>query len=60
MKSLSAGLASFWRDESGAAGGEYALLLAVVVLVAGAVLFLGSALTETLSTAADCVETGCN
>ena len=53
-------VASFWRDERGAVGAEYALILAIVTAtVVGAIIFLGTSLAGTLSVAAGCVETGC-
>ena len=59
MKKLWMQLAAFSRDESGAAASEYAILLALITIVAGSVLALGDALANKLSDAADCVEVGC-
>ena len=59
MKKLSKILTAVLRHQSGAIAAEYAILLAVVVLIVGAVLFLGGSLSDTLATAAGCVETGC-
>ncbi len=60
MGDLSARLAVFLRNESGAAAAEYAMLIAaLVVLVAIASATLGESLTVVLNDAADCVEVGC-
>ncbi len=60
MGDLSARLAVFLRNESGAAAAEYAMLIAaLVVLVAIAAATLGESLTVVLNDAADCVEVGC-
>jgi Flp pilus assembly pilin Flp len=60
MGDLTARLAVFWRNESGAAAAEYAMLIAgLVVLVALAAATLGDSLTVVLNDAADCVEVGC-
>ena len=60
MGDLSARLAVFLRNESGAAAAEYAILIAgLVVLVAVAAATLGDSLTVVLRDAADCVEVGC-
>ena len=60
MGDLSARLAVFLRNESGAAAAEYAMLIAgLVVLVALAAATLGDSLTVVLNDAADCVEVGC-
>jgi len=57
---LSLRLATFLRNESGAAAAEYAMLIAaLVVLVAIASATLGESLTVVLNDAADCVEVGC-
>jgi pilus assembly protein Flp/PilA len=60
MRNLSARIAVFLRNESGAAAAEYAMLIAaLVVLVAIAAATLGDSLTVVLNDAADCVEVGC-
>ena len=60
MKSQTAWLRDFWRDEDGAAAAEYGILVAaIVVLVAIAAATLGETLTTELRNAADCVEVGC-
>ncbi len=60
MGELSARLAVFLRNESGAAAAEYAMLIAALVaLVAIAAVTLGDSLTVVLNDAADCVEVGC-
>ncbi len=60
MGDLTARLAAFARNESGAAAAEYAMLIAgLVVLVALAAATLGDSLTVVLNDAADCVEVGC-
>ena len=60
MGVLTARLAAFVRNESGAAAAEYAMLIAgLVVLVAIAAATLGDSLTVVLNDAADCVEVGC-
>ena len=52
-------LARFWREESGAAAAEYALLLAIIAagiaVVAGT---LGSEISEAMNEAATCIEDG--
>lgn len=60
MRDLTARLAPFVRNESGAAAAEYAMLIAALVaLVAIAAVTLGDSLTVVLNDAADCVEVGC-
>ena len=60
MRYLAARFAGFLNHQSGAAAAEYALLIAVlVVLVALAAATMGDTLTVTLRDAADCVEVGC-
>ena len=60
MRSQAARLATFLRNQSGAAAAEYAMLIAaLVVLVALAAATMGDTLTVTLRDAADCVEVGC-
>ncbi len=60
MGDLTARLAVFLHNESGAAAAEYAMLIAgLVVLVALAAATLGDSLTVVLNDAADCVEVGC-
>ena len=54
-------LAHFWGDEDGAAAAEYALLLAIIAAgLAVAAGTLGSAISNALDNAADCInqETG--
>jgi pilus assembly protein Flp/PilA len=51
-------LKSFVRDESGAAAAEYALILAIVGTgIAGAALLLGTAISNSMSTAKNCIAT---
>jgi len=60
MRGLTARLAVFLQNQSGAAAAEYAMLIAaLVVLVAIAAVTLGDSLTVVLNDAADCVEVGC-
>ena len=50
---MSTFLVSFCKDESGAAAAEYALILAIVAAgIAGAVTFLGHAISTSISNAA--------
>ena len=54
-------LAHFWGDEGGAAAAEYALLLAIIAAgLAVAAGTLGSAISNALDNAADCIEDGPN
>ncbi len=54
-------LAHFWGDEGGAAAAEYALLLAIIAAgLAIAAGTLGSAISNALDNAADCIEEGPN
>jgi pilus assembly protein Flp/PilA len=49
---------SYFRDESGAAAAEYALILAIVGAgIAAAAIFLGSAISTAIHSAATCVQT---
>ena len=54
-------LGRFWREESGAAAAEYALLLAIIAAgLAVAAGTLGSEISEALDEAATCIEQGPN
>jgi len=49
----------FWADEAGVAGGEYALLLAVIgVSLAVAATTLGTAITNAVDNTSDCIKAG--
>ena len=50
------------NDQSGASAAEYALILAIVGAgIAGAAILLGNAITQGMTSAADCINTpaGC-
>lgn len=52
-------LARFWREESGAAAAEYALLLAIIAAgLAVAAGTLGSEISEAMDEAATCIDLG--
>ena len=52
-------LARFWREENGAAAAEYALLLAIIAAgLAVAAGTLGSAISNAIDNAADCISEG--
>ena len=52
-------IASFIRDESGAAAAEYALILAIVGAgIAVAAYALGTAISTSIADAASCITTG--
>ena len=54
-------LGRFWREESGAAAAEYALLLAIIAAgLAVAAGTLGSEISEALDEAATCIDLGPN
>jgi len=54
-------LARFWREEDGAAAAEYALLLAIIAAgLAVAAGTLGSAISNAMDNAADCIDAGPN
>ena len=60
MGVITARFSDFWRDESGAAAAEYAILLAAIVVIAAvAADNLGDTMAVVLDGAADCVEVGC-
>jgi Flp pilus assembly pilin Flp len=49
----------FWADETGASGGEYALLLAIIgVGLAVSATTLGSAITNAVGNTSDCINAG--
>jgi len=49
----------FWANETGVAGGEYALLLAVIgVGLAVAATTLGTAITNAVGNTSDCIKAG--
>ena len=49
----------FWADEAGVAGGEYALLLAVIgVSLAVAATTLGTSITNAVDNTSDCIKAG--
>lgn len=51
-------LRNFWHDQSGASAAEYALILAIVGTgIAAAAIFLGGAISSSLSDAGTCIET---
>ncbi len=51
----------FWHEEAGAAAAEYALLLAIIAAgLAVAAGTLGSAISNSLDNAADCIDEGAN
>ena len=52
-------LTRFWREESGAAAAEYALLLAIIAAgLAIAAGTLGSAISTAMNNASNCIELG--
>ena len=52
-------LSRFWREESGAAAAEYALLLAIIAAgLAVAAGTLGSEISEAMDEAATCIDQG--
>ena len=52
-------LTRFWREESGAAAAEYALLLAIIAAgLAVAAGTLGSEISEAMNEASSCIEDG--
>ena len=54
-------MARFWREESGAAAAEYALLLAIIAAgLAVAAGTLGSEISEAMDEAASCIDLGPN
>lgn len=54
-------LTRFWREESGAAAAEYALLLAIIAAgLAVAAGTLGSEISEAMDEAATCIDLGPN
>ena len=59
MRKTYAFLSRFWHDDEGAAAAEYALLLAVIAaglaLAAGT---LGTAITDAMDSASNCIEAG--
>ena len=61
MMKSGAFLARFLREENGAAAAEYALLLAIIAAgLAVAAGTLGSAISNSLDNAADCIDEGAN
>lgn len=56
MNELWAGIKSFILDEEGATATEYAVMLALIILVAlGAIIFLGNAVTNGFQMVADAI-----
>lgn len=56
MKELWAGLKSFMLDEEGATATEYAVMLALIILIAlGAIIFLGQRVQSGFSTVASAI-----
>jgi pilus assembly protein Flp/PilA len=54
-------LARFWGEEDGAAAAEYALLLAIIAAgLAVAAGTLGTAISNAMDNAADCIDDGPN
>jgi len=54
-------LSRFWNDEEGAAAAEYALLLAIIAAgLAVAAGTLGSAISNAMDNASECIEEGPN
>ncbi len=54
-------LSRFWHDEEGAAAAEYALLLAIIAAgLAVAAGTLGSAISNAMDNASDCIDVGPN
>ena len=54
-------LSRFWREESGAAAAEYALLLAIIAAgLAVSAGTLGTAISGALDDASDCIDAGTN
>ena len=52
-------VARFWREEVGASAAEYALLLAIIAAgLAVAAGTLGSAISDAMENAANCIEEG--
>jgi len=52
-------MARFWREESGAAAAEYALLLAIIAAgLAVAAGTLGSSISNAMDNASSCIEAG--
>ena len=52
-------LARFWREESGAAAAEYALLLAIIAAgLAVAAGTLGSSISDAMDNASSCIDAG--
>ncbi len=52
-------MARFWRDEAGAAAAEYALLLAIIAAgIAVAAGTLGSAISNAMDNASNCIAEG--
>ncbi len=52
-------MARFWREEAGAAAAEYALLLAIIAAgIAVAAGTLGSAISNAMDNASDCIAEG--
>ncbi len=52
-------LSRFWNDEEGAAAAEYALLLAIIAAgLAVAAGTLGSAISNAMDNASECIEEG--
>jgi pilus assembly protein Flp/PilA len=50
---------NLWQDESGAAGAEYALILAIVAIgISLAATGLGTAISGAMDDAATCISTG--
>ena len=50
-------ITKFFRDENGAAAAEYALILAIVGAgIAGAAIALGTAITDAMDEASDCID----
>ena len=61
MRKTSELLSRFWNDEEGAAAAEYALLLAIIAAgLAVAAGTLGSAISNAMDNASECIEEGPN
>ncbi len=59
MRKTSELLSRFWNDEEGAAAAEYALLLAIIAAgLAVAAGTLGSAISNAMDNASECIEEG--
>ena len=57
MKELWAGFKSFMLDEEGATATEYAVMLALIILIAlGAIIFLGNQVQSGFSAVASAIE----